>query len=187
MVHFARFLAGVSAALLLYACATPAVDPFQAGAVPGELVHRDSGFAFPARIGSFARFQGYQYDELGRDISVGYNGDIPSVVTVYVFPSGDADMESALVEQSADVLTAYPGARVTERRTIQVTPDAVAAECVSFSFSAMFHGKEQVLHSDLVLARHGERFIKYRITYPQSIADLAGEDSGKFLQHFSWP
>jgi hypothetical protein len=188
MMHLARWLAGMAAAVLLQACATPPpVDPFRDGPAPGELVHRDSGFAFPARIGSFARYQGYQYDELGRDISVGYNGDIPSVVTVYVFPSGDADLESALVEQSADVLAAYPDARVTDRRTIQVTPEGVPAECVSFAFSAIFHGKEQVLHSDLVLARHGERFIKYRITYPESIADLAGEDSGKFLQRFSWP
>lgn len=179
-------------ALLLSACATPPspparpVQPFRAGEVPGELVHRDSGIAFPARVGSFARFQGHQYDQQGRDISVGYNGDIPSVVTVYVFPQAGTDFESVLTEQSADVLAAYPGAQLTDRRTVQVTPADINAECVSFTFSAMFYGKQQTLHSELVLARDGERFIKYRITYPVALADLAGEDSSKFLQHFTW-
>lgn len=173
--------------LLLAGCASKPPQPFKAGVLPGELVHGDSGFHFPARVGSFARFAGHQYDARGRDVSVGYNGDIPSVVTVYVFPAGDADLEAALVAQSADVLNAYPGAQVVERRRVQVSPDDVSAESVSFAFSAMFQGKEQPLRSELVLARHGERFVKYRITYPAAIADIAGEDSSKFLQHFAWP
>lgn len=182
-----RPLAALGAALLLVACASAPPQPFQAGPLPGEIIHQDSGFHFPARIGSFARFTGHQYDERGRDISVGYNGDIPSVVTVYVFPAAGQDVQSALVDQSADVLTAYPGARVVDRRTVQVTPGDISAESVSFSFSAMFYGKEQPVHSELVLARHGERFIKYRITYPAALADLASEDSSKFLQRFAWP
>lgn len=184
-----KVLAGVAAALLLAACVTPqpAAQPFLAGATPGELIHKDSGIAFPARIGSFARFQGHQYDDGGRDISVGYNGDIPSVVTVYVYPSDGTDMESALTTQSASVLAAYPGAKVVGRRTVRVTPADISAESVSFAFSAPFLGKEQQLHSELVLARHGDRFIKYRITYPESMADLASEDSSKFLHFFAWP
>lgn len=104
-----------------------------------------------------------------------------------MFPSEGQDVEAALVAQSADVLTAYPDARVLDRRTVQVTPEEIPAEAVSFSFSTMFHGKQQPVLSELVLARHGDRFIKYRITYPVSIADLASEDSDKFLQRFAWP
>jgi hypothetical protein len=182
-----QFVAVITTVLLLAACASTPPPPFEAGALPGELIHGDSGFHFPARVGSFARFTGHQYDAQGRDVSVGYNGDIPSVVTVYVFPAGSEDLESALVAQSADVLNAYPGAQVVERRSVQVSPADVNAELVSFAFSAVFQGKEQPLRSELVLARYGERFIKYRITYPAAIADLAAEDSGKFLQHFAWP
>lgn len=186
-----KALAAAAAASLLAACATAPpgtnAQPFLTGATPGELIHKDSGIAFPARIGSFARFQGHQYDDGGRDISVGYNGDIPSVVTVYVYPSDGSDLESALTTQSASVLAAYPGAKVVGRRTVQVTPADISAESVSFAFSAPFLGKEQPLHSELVLARHGERFIKYRITYPESMADLASEDSSKFLHYFAWP
>jgi hypothetical protein len=104
-----------------------------------------------------------------------------------VYPTQGEDLEAALTEQSADVLEAYPGARVVGRRTIQITPDAVSAELVSFTFSADFYGKQQPLHSELVLARRGDRFIKYRITYPESLADLAAEDSSKFLHRFAWP
>lgn len=174
------------AALLLASCATR-VQPFRAGALPGELIHEDSGFAFPARIGSFARATGRQYDAAGRDISIGYNGDIPSVVTVYVYPANGSDLESSLTSQSAEILTNYPGARITGRRTVQVTPADIRAESVTFAFSTLFFGKEQPLHSELVLARHGDNFIKYRITYPVAIADLAGEDSNRFLQRFAWP
>ena len=184
-------LAALAASLLLAGCATrgpaPEPAPFRPGDVPGELVHADSGFAFPARIGSFARFQGHQYDKDGRDISVGYTGDIPSLVTVYVFPAGDTDLESALTAQSVAVLRAYPGAKVTGRRRVQVTPEAIPAVAVSFQFSADFQGREQALHSELVLAQRGDRYIKYRITYPEAIADIAGEDSGKFLHYFAWP
>lgn len=184
-------LAVFAATLLLAGCATaPATapaQPFRPGDAPGELIHTDSGFAFPARIGSFARFQGHQYDENGRDISVGYTGDIPSLVTVYVFPADDVDLESALTTQSAGVLTAYPGAKVTGRRVVQVTPEEIPAVAVSFEFSAAFQGREQPLHSELVIAQRGDRYIKYRITYPEAIADIAGEDSSKFLHYFAWP
>lgn len=182
-----RPLAALGAALFLAACASAPVQPFRPGTLPGEIIHPDSGFHFPARIGSFARVAGHQYDAQGRDISVGYNGDIPAVVTVYVFPAGGQDLQAALVDQSADVLTAYPDAQVVDRRTVQVTPGEISAESVSFAFSAMFHGRQQPVHSELVLAQHGERFVKYRITYPVDLADLAAEDSSKFLQHFSWP
>ncbi|MDQ2639318.1 MAG: hypothetical protein M3Y79_01870 [Pseudomonadota bacterium] len=189
MNRFSKRIAAVAATVLLAACATtsPPAPPFRAGDTPGELVHNDSGFTFPARLGSFARFQGHQYDERGRDISVGYNGDIPSMVTVYVYPAGGIDLDAALTTQSASVLAAYPGARVTGRRTVQVTPDEIPAVAVSFEFSAAFNGREQPLHSELVLARCGDHFVKYRITYPETIADIAGEDSGKFLHYFAWP
>jgi hypothetical protein len=182
-------LAAVAAAGLLTACATapaPVVQPFQPGVAPGELIHTDSGFAFPSRIGSFLRVTGHQYDSLGRDVSVGYNGDIPVVVTVYVYPA-EQPLEADLVEQSAAVLGAHPGATVVGQGTVHVTPEGVDARSVAFAFSADFYGKKQPLHSELVLARHGETFVKYRITYPESLADLAAEDSSRFLQHFAWP
>jgi hypothetical protein len=184
-------LAAIAAAGLLTACATksvlPPAQPFEAGAAPGELVHKHTGFAFPSRIGSFLRVTGHQYDALGRDISVGYNGDIPVVVTVYVYPAGQQTLEADLVEQSALVLGAHPGATVTGSSTVHVTPAGVDAKSVAFAFSADFYGKNQPLHSELVLARHGASFVKYRITYPASLSDLGAEDSGKFLEYFAWP
>lgn len=186
-----KSLAALSALLLLAGCAAtpqaPRGGPFHPGAQSGEIVHSDSGFHFPARVGSFVRFAGYQYDEEGRDISVGYDGEIPALVTVYVFPAGEEDLESELVEQSAEVLVSYPGAKVTGRRKVRVTPEGIEADAVSFAFSAKFRGVSQPVHSELVLARHDDRFIKYRITYPEEIADIAGEDSQKFLEHFDWP
>lgn len=183
--NLARTLAFV-ATLLLGACVTHP-QPFRAGIHPGELVHKDSGFVFPPRIGTFLRSQAHQYDKDGRDISVGYNGEIPSAVTVYIYPAGGRTLESDLVTHSADIMTAYPGARILSRQHVEVTPDGLDAEAVSFAFTSTFLGKEQLLHADLVLARHGDRFVKYRITYPSTLADLAGEDSGKFLHYFAWP
>lgn len=185
-LHLA-FCPTVCAALLLVACATPAPQPFRAGAKPGELVHKDSGFVFPSRIGPYLRSQAYQYDEQGRDISVGYNAEIPSAVTVYVYPAEGRTLESDLVTHSADIVAAYPGATIVDRRHVEVTPEGVAAEAVTFEFTSSFYGKQQPLHAELVLAQYGSRFVKYRITYPATLADLAGEDSGKFLHFFDWP
>jgi hypothetical protein len=184
-------LAAVAVAMLLGGCATPpatpAVQPFRTGVAPGELVHKDSGFVFPPRLGSFLRSQAHQYDDEGRDISVGYSGEIPSAVTVYVYPNEGRTLEADLVTHSANIIATYPGATILARRHIEVTPGGVDAEAVSFSFTSNFMGTEQPLRAELVLAQHGSRFVKYRITYPVHIADLAGEDSGKFLHHFSWP
>lgn len=174
-------------AWLLAACATAPAQPFRAGALPGELVHEDSGFVFPSRIGSFLRSQAHQYDRHGRNVSVGYSGEIPSAVTVYVYPDAGRTLESDLVTHSANIVATYPGATILGRRRIAVTPEGVQAEAVSFSFTSTFMGREQPMHAELVLARHGPRFVKYRITYPARFADLAGEDSGKFLQYFDWP
>jgi hypothetical protein len=181
-------LAALAAAGALAACVTaPSVQPFQAGVAPGELIHTDSGFAFPSRIGSFLRVTGHQYDALGRDIAVGYNGDIPVVVTVNVYPAGERTLEADLQDQSAVVLDAHPGATVVGQGTVPVTPAGVDARSVAFELSADFKGRTQPLHYELVLARHGATFVRYRITYPTSLADLGAEDSGKFLRHFAWP
>lgn len=180
-------------AMLLTACATPrtqpppAPQPFRSGELPGELVHKDSGFVFPSRLGSFLRSQAHQYDDEGRDISVAYSGEIPSAVTVYVYPNAGRTLEADLVTHSANIVATYPGATIIGRRHVEVTPEGVDAEAVSFSFTSNFMGKEQLLRAELVLAQHGTRFVKYRITYPANFADLAGEDSGKFLHYFDWP
>jgi hypothetical protein len=174
-------------ALLLGACATVRPQPFESGSVPGELVHKDSGFVFPPRIGTFLRSQAHQYDARGEDISVGYTGEIPSAITVYVYPTAGRTLEADLVSHSADLIKAYPGATILSRRQVEVTPQGVDAELVSFAFTSVFLGREQPLHAELVLARHGDRFVKYRITYPVALADIAGEDSGKFLHYFNWP
>lgn len=167
-------------------CASPG-QPFRAGSLPGEIVHRDSSFTFPPRIGSFVRASGYQYDPMGKDISVGYNGDIPVVVTVYVYPTSGRSLEADLVRQSAEVLATYPDCELLGTRSVVVTPQSVAARAVSFAFLANFRGERQQMYSELVLAQRGSRFVKYRITYPASLADLAVEDSSRFLQHFAWP
>ena len=172
--------------ILFTGCVSPG-EPFRAGSQPGEIVHQDSSFSFPARIGSFARVSGRQYDPKGRDISVGYNGDIPVVVTVYVYPRSGRTLEADLVRQSAEVLAAYPGSELLGTRSVVVSPQGIAARAVSFGFLANFRGEQQQMYSELVLAQSGSRFVKYRITYPVSLTDLAAEDSSKFLQHFAWP
>jgi hypothetical protein len=51
------------------------------------LLHVASGFLFPAQIGEFRRIVTKQYDQAGRDISVGYNADGPEIAaTIFIYP-----------------------------------------------------------------------------------------------------
>ena len=92
-----------AAALTLGACRVPDAAPgafAPSTSVPGEVVQRDSGFAFPAQLGRFHRVALRQYDPAGRDVSAGYNCDFLQVVaTIYVYPAVGRTLEQEFVRR----------------------------------------------------------------------------------------
>jgi hypothetical protein len=183
---FVVALHGLIAAVLLAGCATPSTT-FRQDSVSRSLIHQSSGFAFPERIGSFLRTDAVQYDRAGLDVSASYNGEIPAVITVYVYPTNGLALSAEVARRRAEVMAGHSGATLGGQRVVQVTPANIDAAVVMFTFQDNVGGKMQELSSELVLAQRDPWFIAYRITYPKSVADLASEDAGKFLKTLSWP
>jgi hypothetical protein len=181
-----KSLAGVAVSLLLAACQS-APTAFGPGATPDQLVHRASRFSFPSRVGSFVRERAIQYDSSGQNVSVGYNAGLLIAATVYVYPAAGPPLGTEFASRRAEVSGGHPGASLVGQRTVTVTPRGVSARAASFSYTDIFAHTSQQLTSELVLAQHGNQFVKYRFTYPASHADRASTEINQFLRSLSWP
>ncbi|HEX8372591.1 MAG TPA: hypothetical protein VF585_07415 [Chthoniobacterales bacterium] len=175
----------IAASLLLAACQT-GPTAFVAGSTPDQLIHRASGFSFPPHVGAFARVDATQYDTTGQDVSVGYNSGVLIAATVYVYPAGGRSLETEFASRRAEILASHSGASAIGQRTITVTPRRISARVASFSYAGIFARTRQQLGSELVLALHGDKFVKYRFTYPASHADRASAEINQFTRSFSW-
>jgi hypothetical protein len=185
MKTLARALQAGFIATLLAACATP--TPFRQDATSHALVHQQSGFVFPERVGPYRRTDIIQYDTAGKDVSAGYVSDLPIAITVYVYPTMGLTMAAEIDKRRNEVLAGHTGGKTTGQRAVQVTPQSVEAHLSTFTYSDNFAGRRQELSSQLVLALRGSWFVAYRITYPESDADIASEDATMFLKTFPWP
>lgn len=158
-------------------------------ATPGApLVHVSSGFSFPSQIGSFQREQATQYDAAGEDISVGYNNRaIPIAATVYVYPARARPLAEEFASRQAEVMHGHMGAQLLSTATITVTPRQSSALAAVYAFQGQFAGKTQLLRSELLVARLGERFVEYRFTFPDSRQISARTEVDSFERMFDWP
>ena len=154
----------------------------------GPLVHRSSGFTFPLLLGKFHRVMPHQYDAAGYDVSVGYNLEFPPVaVTIYVYQAGQASLEQEFARRQAEVTGVHPAARLVAQGATTVSPEKVRALSADYTYDEKFAGAVQPVRSTLLVARHGEQFVEYRISYTLGSAPVAAKLSRQFTQDFAWP
>ncbi|WP_420349937.1 hypothetical protein [Pelagibius sp.] len=144
---------------------------------PREINGVGDSARFPISIGIFERHRIFAYSAGLEDVSVGYNSAEPgyrSGSTIYFYPVynriGDAaanlELEFATVKAQ---ISRYPGGRwVEDRATVKVHQDSgpVGGLSATYRFKAQFFGEERELFSELQLFVIGERFVKFRHTYP---------------------
>src|SRR5262249_5914122 len=158
----------------------------------GVYVHAPSAMAFPPTVGAFHRAAILQYDEEGRDVSVGYEyrgSDGRIAATVYVYPAPSltsiGSSESVVAEERARLMEREFNAR--KREVLSVTPDArlvaegetilrqgrmsYAGRRAEFVLERVFSGQRQRLGSELYIFGYvgGEWIVKYRFTYPVAL------------------
>src|SRR5687767_2756821 len=76
-------------------------------------VHEPSGFRFPPDVGTFTRVTAFQYDDDGRNISVGYNDfALKVILTAYVYPARREVLERHFERVKRDVREAHPEAKL---------------------------------------------------------------------------
>ncbi len=154
----------------------------------GVYVHV-SEMAFPPTVGAFIRARIHQYDEAGRDVSVGYEyrtagGRIAATIYVYPAPSLTSAGSPDSVVAAARARLMEQEFEVRKREIMSVTPDAkLAAEGeavlrqgpvryagrrAAFILERVFSGQRRRLASDLYIFGYvgGRWIVKYRFSYP---------------------
>ena len=168
--------------------ALPQVAPVFRNNLPHDaLQHVKSGFVFPAQIGNFKREKTHQFDELGEDISVGYNNLVYGVVaTIYVYPA-HGSLADEFKARQAEIASHHQNIDLLLTSKRKITPKALDALTASYRFDEDFLGKTQGVRSELVVAQIGTRFVEYRFSYPVATQANASVDVINFESTFAWP
>ena len=189
-----RILTNLLAALLLAGggCASaPSAHggPFTGGPTLSDpLVHRSSHFTFPAKFGPFARALPQQYDAAGEDFSIAYDSLLPPVsITVFVYPVAGRRLEDEFARRQSEITIVHADARLLAHGPAALSPRHEPALSALYRYRATFSDVEQPVLSSLFIARHGNRFVAYRVVYPEVAKALALPAALKFEQAFPWP
>jgi hypothetical protein len=162
----------------------------------GVYVHV-SEMAFPPTVGAFRRARIHQYDEAGRDVSVGYEyrtagGRIAAMVYVYPAPGLASTDSSGAVPAAAraglmrrefearkrEILSIMPDARLVAEGDAVLRQGAAsfAGRKAEFMLERVFSGKRRRLASELYIFGYvgGKWIVKYRFSHPAELdaADL---------------
>jgi len=170
-------------------------------------VHEPSGFTFPAHLGTFTRASADKYDGAGRNISVGYLDRGQKVlVSVYVYPHGGQSLKTHFERVKREVAQVHPQAKLTadEAWTLKQGADDEGAEGekgkkpgrtyagrkATYEFVLRRRGGEaggDTVTSEAYLLRHGDFFIKFRVTCPADNHPAASERVERFLRRLTLP
>jgi hypothetical protein len=184
------------AVLSLLACATLPVgfETMEEGVVR----HTISGMEFPPRVSGFDRINITTYDEIGGDISVGYNQPRPSgcTITFYIYPAS-AGLGEHTSELKAMIESHHPGARLISESGVVHTYAGVdyTGTLVVYEYeeprrvyvgNAIFESTAPV-DSRAYLFIYGDWYMMYRMTYPRDFRSEIDVYIGSFMDRLIWP
>ena len=192
-----QFLIGITCLCFLTACVT--TDPYGGSRTtqPSRgttYTNAPTQFHFPPRIGSFEREQVTEFDRQGQDVGVGYNDLGHGIaVTVYVYPipprAPDDTLSGHFTSCKAEVLGRHSGAWLVSENAAQISPAGVrrSGQHAIFSYTEIFAHQRQPVLSEIYLFTKGQRFIKYRATYPVGQQAIAQPAIRSFIDELAWP
>jgi hypothetical protein len=173
----AAAVAGLAIIASSRAPASAARDPVELHP-KGDFGH-PAGFLMPEKAGPFEREKVIQYDQLGRDVSAGYNAlvgegaRLPIVVTLYVYPASPTQGLDAHFDQVVrDVGRSHGGAEPQFRQDILLGPERFVGRYAVFGYAEPWRGVTQSvpLRSYLVLCRWNGWWVKWRATTPAPVS-----------------
>ena len=195
-----RSLIHIGSALFLSACATsPTRDQF-AGTKTTLLssaetyINTPSNFQFPSMVAGFERAQITKFDPQGQDVGIGFNHLAHKIaMTVYVYPIPQGMPEDPIRAHFGtckyEILKRHAGAQPISEQSVKISVGGSvrSGKRATFSYSQVFAHQHQAVLSDVYLFRNGQRFIKYRVTYPIGAQSEAKADIHNFMSQLLWP
>jgi len=158
----------------------------------GRIRHAFSGFVFPTHIGVFEREEMRQYNQVGSDVSAGYNAGVLIAATVYVYPAPSQETAEVLSREygskKGEVLHNHHGVAVLSEIPVTVTQGGkkYSGKRAFFGYRDIFARTVQDLKSQLLVFHHGPFFVEYRFTYPSGHAEQAEQEIERFIRAWSW-
>jgi len=165
---------------ILTACATP---PSEQQATVRQLHIVGYSDNFPNVVGPFARTQIFAYGVGLEDISIGYNSTVgrqPSATTLYLYPVYDPQNDAAATlelefQQVKSAMARSPNGRWIVRRAqavVEQPSGPVDGLTATYRYTIDYQGQPVELLTVVHLFLEGDRFIKFRHTYPALDADF---------------
>jgi hypothetical protein len=158
----------------------------------GRIRHTFSGFVFPTQIGVFQREQMRQYNQVGSDVSAGYNAGVLIAATVYVYPTPSQQTADVLsreyASKKAEVFHGHSGVAVLSEIPVTVAQGGkkYSGKRAYFGYRDIFARTPQDLKSQLLVFHDGPFFVEYRFTYPAGHAEQAEQEIERFIRAWSW-
>jgi hypothetical protein len=157
--------------------------------VLGTYHHPEEGLAFKESVGTLQRTDIVFYDPTGRDVSVSYQGPSETVVTVYVYPTGQHPSGVSALETHFDSVKNDISAHHSETSLLKEQPVTwtghpmkLVGKKATFKMNDLFNGRKEVLTSEVLIFLERDWFIKFRITYPKDQQRLAEPQISSFMR-----
>lgn len=196
MLAWTKFIV-IAMGLAVAACATDTSTGYAPNDKPRELTVQSDSTRFPPSVGIFERHKVIAYRAGLKDVSIGYNSGDPqyrSGSTVYFYPVYDrigdaaANLEHEFEAVKAQI-SRYPGGTwIEERALVQVKQPSgpISGLSATYRFRTWFFGAERDVYSELQLFMLGERFVKFRHTYPVEHEDFLRPEIDNFMTKLRW-
>ncbi len=153
-----------------------------------------SGFTFPTSVAGFDRGTTTQYDSAGKDVSVGYNMDLPPIkATVYVYeipsrlPAETLDKHFKF--RKSEVKRSHPVVKLVSQGPTKQTIGSTSQTGLkaTYSYAENLFGTRRDVLSEVRLFTHSGWFVLYLITYPKVDQATCEPIVLKFMHELEWP
>jgi hypothetical protein len=160
---------------------------------PGVAIAKNSsdasdtaGAKFPARVGLFVRHGSVKLDE-GGDPWVTYWAGALVLINMFYYRTHGHTLEREYADCRDSVKMVTADARLVSDTRATISPGGRARTGWRAVFTSNKLGISERAKSQLLIFQLGDRFVKYRITYPLAHAERAEKEIDNFLRSFPWP
>ncbi|HKP02338.1 MAG TPA: hypothetical protein VJU77_03165 [Chthoniobacterales bacterium] len=143
----------------------------------------NSQFKFPNRVGFFVR-KGVRADQAGDPIATYWAGSL-AVATVYYYRTRGHTLEREYSSCKGEVKMVSPSARLVSDTTF--TASGRNGKRAIFDIRTGPLALAGPAKSQLIIFPAGDRFLKFRVTYPVAHRERAEQEINVFLRSFPQP
>ena len=179
-------LAGSPAAAECVKGAAPLFDPFAPYKDPGSIIHKESGFVFPASVGGFQRECEMTTDFSGNNFEIGYVRDVDGheiEVKITMVHLEQLNAQDHYLIVKPDILSQYSNPTVVSEGDYLVPgrPDISA-------YQGIFDGDRDGVpwHFSVTALDYGYWDARLTASYPQEIDAAAQTAIMELIQAFQW-